>query len=221
MNERIQEYVRELFEDAPRTKKAMELQEEIAANLNDKYNDLVASGMAPNDAYNAAVAGVGDVSEMFADLSDQTPPYIQAEQQRYRRRSAVLVSIAVVLYILSVIPVILAEEMGFNEDLAVVPLLAICAVATGLLIFNFMSRPRYQKMDDTMVKEFHEWKQHKERKESHAQRAVISALWLAILAVYFIVSFATFAWHVTWIIFLVGAAVDQIIRAVFALSRHE
>lgn len=37
----------------------------------------------------------------------------------------------------------------------------------------------------------------------------------------FIVSFATFAWHVTWIIFLVGAAVDQIIRAVFALSRHE
>ena len=50
MNEHIQEYVRGLFEDAPRTKKAMELQEEIAANLNDKYNDLVAYGIAPNDA---------------------------------------------------------------------------------------------------------------------------------------------------------------------------
>lgn len=221
MNEHIQEYVRGLFEDAPRTKKAMELQEEIAANLNDKYNDLVASGMAPNDAYNAAVAGVGDVSEMFADLSDQTPPYIQAEQQRYRRRSAVLVSIAVVLYILSVIPVILAEELGFNEELAVVPLLAICAVATGLLIFNFMSRPRYRKMDDTMVEEFHEWKQHKERKESHAPAGSQQRPMANRARGLFHCQLCYFRLACDLDHLPVGAAVDQIIRAVFALSRHE
>ena len=42
---KIKEYVEELFENTPKNKKSMEFKEELLANLLEKYNDLVESGM--------------------------------------------------------------------------------------------------------------------------------------------------------------------------------
>lgn len=39
-----------------------------------------------------------------------------------------------------------------------------------------------------------------------------SALWLVITALYFILSFSTGAWYITWIIFVIGAAVVPIVK---------
>lgn len=43
MEEKLKRYVDDIFENAPKTKKAYELKEEITSNLTDKYNDLVKS----------------------------------------------------------------------------------------------------------------------------------------------------------------------------------
>lgn len=43
MNERLRNKVDELFVNAPRTRRANDLKEELLANLTDKYNDLIAS----------------------------------------------------------------------------------------------------------------------------------------------------------------------------------
>jgi hypothetical protein len=43
-NERLRTYIESLFENAPKTRKAIELKEEILLNLTDKYNDLIAEG---------------------------------------------------------------------------------------------------------------------------------------------------------------------------------
>lgn len=47
-----------------------------------------------------------------------------------------------------------------------------------------------------------------ERKNAYA-----SAMWLIIVVLFFVLSFATGAWYITWIIFLIGAALNPIIRA--------
>ena len=63
-----------------------------------------------------------------------------------------------------------------------------------------------------MVEEFRQWQdesKHKTKKRS----AYLGAFWSLIVALYFIISFATMAWYITWIIFLIGAAVEQIIKA--------
>ena len=44
------------------------------------------------------------------------------------------------------------------------------------------------------------------------RRAWTSALWLTVVILYFVISFATGAWYVTWVIFLIGAAVNPIVR---------
>ena len=49
----------------------------------------------------------------------------------------------------------------------------------------------------------------------------IGAMWMFMLAAYFVVSFATGAWHVTWVMFLIAAALSCMLNACFDLRREE
>ena len=51
-------------------------------------------------------------------------------------------------------------------------------------------------------------------------RSIKSAIWSVITILYIIISFTTHAWHITWVIFLVGAAIEKIIQAIFELKRQ-
>ena len=51
-----------------------------------------------------------------------------------------------------------------------------------------------------------------------------SLIWAIGLAVYFIISFATMAWYVTWVIFPIIAAIQGLVRAILDLvevNHHE
>ena len=52
--------------------------------------------------------------------------------------------------------------------------------------------------------------QHKKMEQIKAYQ---SAMWLIIVALYFVISFTTHAWYITWLIFLVGAALQQLLKA--------
>ena len=54
-------------------------------------------------------------------------------------------------------------------------------------------------------------------KEKLIRRSVHSILWLLITSIYFIISFATSAWHITWVIFLIGAALHSAIDIVVVM----
>lgn len=217
MIQRIRDYVNQLFANAPQTKRAMELREEVCSNLIDKFVDLTGHGMSEEDAYNAAVASIGDIDELFDTLKREQE---QQEDPQVKRRSALLVSVAVALYICSVIPVILSDIAHFDSDYGVVAMFALCAVATALLVYNAMTRPKYHRTDDTMVEEFKEWKHEQgQGRYSSTFGAVSGALWTLVVAIYFIISFMFGIWAYSWIIFLIAAAVQQIIRAIYSLYR--
>lgn len=209
MNEKLRNYIDALFEKAPKTVRAVELKEEMFQNLTDKYNDLIAQGKSEEAAYNIAVASIGDVDSLIAGLSGER----NVESEEGRKRSALLTAIAVALYITCAVPVILLQN-----TVGVMLLLVFVATATGLLIYNDVTRKKYVKADDTMVEEFKEWKQNSRQKDQ-AANAVIGSLWLIAVCVYMLVSFATGAWHLTWIIFLITAAVASIIKGIFMLKK--
>ena len=50
-------------------------------------------------------------------------------------------------------------------------------------------------------------------------KSLSSALWTLTLAVYFILSFSTHAWHITWVIFLIATAAEQLLKACFDLKK--
>ncbi len=213
MRDRLRGYVESLFIDAPRTKKTVELKEEILQNLYDKYDDLLREGKTEEAAYNIAVAGVGDISPLLEELErserayDAQNPYPEA-----RKRSAIMVAAAVAMYILAVIPCLIWEEGG------VIPMFIVIALATALLIYNGMTRPRYISRDDTVVENFKEWKTHNSNRHQ-VYKALSSALWSITVVVYFLVSFGMGAWHISWVIFLISSAINSVLRAIFDLGR--
>ena len=64
MREKISVYVDELFSDAALTIRNAEVQQEILQHTLDRYDDLIAAGKSEQEAYDEAVGGIGDVSEL-------------------------------------------------------------------------------------------------------------------------------------------------------------
>jgi len=222
MEDRLRRYVDGIFEETTPTRKAVELKEEMIQNLEDKYKDLISEGKTPEAAYNIAIAGIGDISGLLNELEEElkNTPWQKYENEAARKKSAMLTSIAVMMYILSVLPLIILSMVGSRVyDIVGIPVLFILvAAATGLLIYNNMTKPSYEKESDSMVEEFKEWKaENKDRKSMRG--AISSALWTVIICLYFVLSFTTGAWYITWIIFIVGAAIESFINIFMNLRK--
>lgn len=211
MKEALRQYLDTLFADAPETVRMLELKEEIFQNLTDKYDDLIAEGKSEQAAYDIAVVSIGDVRALIDAQAGGAAN--MKEREKARQRSALFVAVAVGLYILSVIPVVL---MGNPASLGI--MFAMAAIATGLLIYNGATQPRYVKSDDTVVEEFKAWKEEKSGKKS-GRGAFTGALWLGILSIYLVLSFFTGAWYITWILFPIGGAVSLILSGIFDLKQ--
>lgn len=65
MREKISIYVEGLFSDAALTIRNAEVQQEILQHALDRYDDLIAAGKSEQEAYDEAVGGIGDVSELY------------------------------------------------------------------------------------------------------------------------------------------------------------
>lgn len=222
MEDKLRAYMDHLFRDVKPTRKSVELKEEILQNLVDKYHDMMAEGKTPEAAYNIAVASIGDMDELLAGLHG-TPSggglsITTEELEKGRRKSAVLISIAVMMYIMSILPPILLSDTVFENRLAPALMFIMIAVATALIIYNNMTKPRYHRTDDSIVEEFKEWQEQTDSSR-RAMRAISSALWAVIVVIYIIISFWTMAWHITWVIFLIGVAVEGILKAIFELKK--
>jgi len=221
MEDKLRRYVDGLFARSAPTKRAVELKEEMLQNLHDKYDDLISEGKAPEAAYNIVIAGIGDVRALLAELEEENPDKEEMiVHDIERKKSAMLTAIAVMLYILCILPMLILEIAGSSRTASIgVPLMFIfIAAATGLLVYNQKTKPRHLKGSSTMVDEFREWQAGASDRKA-LRRAISSALWAILVALYIIVSFMTNAWHITWIMFLLGAAVEAIINIFFTIKK--
>ncbi|SFD16929.1 permease prefix domain 1-containing protein [Clostridium uliginosum] len=218
MYEKFRERLEELFKNAPETHRARELKEELLANLMDKYNDLVSCGKSEEEAFNITISGIGDIDELIRGLKEKDV-FDYEQMKKNSKKSALILSISIGLYIMSVVVLILCNEVfKIDENIAVCLMLTIDAVATCLIVYNAVSRPKYIKADDTIVEEFKEWKSANNT-EKQLIKSIKSIVWLVITAIYFAVSFAFGIWGYSWIIFIIGSAIEKIITLVFELRK--
>ncbi len=74
MREKIRVYVDKLFSDAALTIRNAEVQQEILQHTLDRYDDLLAAGKSEQEAYDEAVGGIGDVSELYEHKPEAEMP---------------------------------------------------------------------------------------------------------------------------------------------------
>ena len=230
MRDKLRAYVENLFQGAPNTKQIVEIKEEIIQNTEERYDDLIREGKTPEAAYNIAIAGIGDVSELIRNVCSNAadpgktyaapgqPFYTKEEIERDNKKSGILLSISVMLYILSVLPPILFSNSHLEDTAGVGLMLFMIAVATGIIIYRSKTKLHYTKSDDTVVENFKEWNREKDERKA-LRKSIESAMWCITLVIYFVISFSTGKWYITWVIFLVAGAVESIIRAIFDLKK--
>lgn len=214
MTGKIREHVEYLFQSAPRNARAVELKEELIANLCARYADLVQGGESDEAAYSTVIAGIGDVDELIRGLREQevfNPEYIQNQRQR----SAILIAGAVCLYIISFIfPIALGFLVGGNAVVIGAILMFLCwGIATALLVYNAMSKPKYVKMEETIVEDFKEWKVDKTKRNT-LYKTLQSIVWMITIPLYLCLGVFFNAWHPGWLIFILAPVASQIIKLV-------
>lgn len=138
MEPKLRDYIENLFATAPNTKQAYELKEEIIRNTIDRYHDLLADGKSEGEAYNLAIAGIGDINELLEALGGnaiEENAMTEEQNAAIRSKNSIFTGIAVALYILCVTPCILLSGTALVEISPVFMFLMISA-ATGLLIYR-------------------------------------------------------------------------------------
>lgn len=201
MSKKIAEYVNFIFRNAPNTREAMELKEEIENNVSDKYNKLVAGGLDEEQAFSKAIASIGNIDELLDELKHSAEKKSSQAENENRQKEKKLIRVlleaaAVMLFVLCPVPVIM-----LSNEIGVVWMFVLIACGTGVWIFSSLFKS--QQNEDDIGRSFAEYKNHYKPKR-RLFRKTKSLIWSCTTLLYLIISFLTRRWDITWIIFIIS-----------------
>lgn len=218
MRDQLIQYVSLLFAG---TENCEDIRQEILQNTLDRYDDLIAQGKSPESAYRQAISGIGDINEILSGeqaftASPRAPePGLEADTDTPTKK--MMRAIAIALYILCAAPLIILSEFGL-DNLGLCCTLAVVAVATVLIILGKKNNPGESGQESSPSAREQE---APASPRSELRKSIKSLIWAIGLAAYFIVSFATGAWYVTWVIFPIIGAVQGLVIACLDLTEGQ
>ena len=212
MREQLIQYVNLLFAGNDGVE---DIKQEILQNTLDRYDDLISRGRTPEEAYRQAITGIGDVNEIIngkADFAEENRPPVYAPVPEFDSTAAavsrLMRALAIFLYIVSPVPLFLFSRLGWFEE-GLCCLLIIVGIATALLLL--FKSPKAQEQHQEYI-------EYTDRpRNSGSQRELKKSVGKLIstvgLVLYFIISFATGAWFITWLIFPIIGAVKGVVNS--------
>lgn len=122
-----------------------------------------------------------------------------------KKKRALIIAIAIFLYFLALIWIIISEvTFNLNEGIMIGGFFLLCGIATCMLVYQGIV------LATTITKK------RKEKTANEKKRdGVIELTSIIFTIIYLLTSFLTGAWHLTWLIWLVYAAVEAIIKIIF------
>lgn len=207
MREQLIQYVELLFAGA---QDCEDIKQEILQNTLDRYDDLIAEGKVPEAAYRLAIVGIGDISEILG-TSPASPKAavptipeetVSGDSDKKRKMRA----IAVGLYIVCILPLIALSEFGL-DILGLCITIIIVAIATVMMIMAAKKEEDEEETSTTVLDPNQE-----------LRKSIATLVRTVCLAAFFILSFMTGAWYITWLVFPIGGAVNALIRAILDLK---
>ena len=221
MKEQLIQYVNLLFAGVPDCE---DMKQEILQNTLDRYDDLISQGKVPEAAYRLAISGIGDVNELLGNSAPATvsnavtkhhaaQPETQEEVNRKKLRAG-----GIALYILSAIPLIVLSDLGYETFGLVLTLIMVAAATFNMIV---TARKGGEDNEDEEKGDFPDRKDSPSHQLKKSVHAIVDAI---TLAVYLLVSFATGAWYITWLIFPICGCINGLVNAIIDLkeaNKHE
>lgn len=150
--ETIKNYLDSMFMNLPRTEAVLKAKAELLAMMEDKYNELIADGVAENAAVGTIISEFGNLDDIADDLGianelksdyavemsdkrlitrDEAKEYVD-----YKTKSGLFIAIGVFLCIVSVAAPILTDVVAGNNILGTMVMFLIIAAGVGLFVYN-------------------------------------------------------------------------------------
>lgn len=211
MKEKLIQYVNLLFAGIPGSD---DIRDEILQNTLDRYDDLISLGKSPEAAYSLAISGIGDINEILGSAPETAKtqePVFRTTPEESNDRAALednedagsrkARAAAIAMYILSPVPLFILSE--FNaETIGLCMTLLLIAAATALIILNKKGSAEEEP----------------KKTENSTKHRVGSLIGFLILVLYFVISFHTGAWYITWLLFPIGGCIKGLANAIIDLT---
>lgn len=140
---------------------------------------------------------------------DDEVDYEKMTASQIKQKSAKVVSTSVFIYIAAVAFIMIAIPVQrMNPIVASSIFLLLIGWATARIIKHYMSVPKLEKTE-------------KDKKQDRVAKQINEIINCICVAIYFILSFVTMAWHVTWVIFIIMGCIDGIVKLVFMLKEGD
>lgn len=231
-NLRIRKYMDQLFENAPINRRTLEFKEELIANALEKYNDLLLQGYGEDEAFQLVVGSIGDVQQLFADMGtndDYSKEYYLQWAKEAQEKKAALTAVSAGFFLLAGAVLVISCLLywynvkviyinGQNLNLLGIGIaMLICIVPFSLMVYARRIQPPAELaafvIGKCMTTAAAETRKQRRKRFKQIKGSLEGLMWLLIVIFYFIISFASHAWYITWIIFLGGAAVECLLDA--------
>lgn len=150
--------------------------------------------------------------------------YVKNRNREFVPAYSVMHSVGILLCVLCFLPAALFDELGghFWDEFGGALLFIFVGVGVFLIVLSRSIKRTYTRLlgiNDLI--DFSDYKSPKaEQVKNPTVRAVLAAFWPVVTCIYLCVSFMTFRWEITWLIWPIGAAVFTIIAS-FAKASEE
>lgn len=131
---------------------------------------------------------------------------IETKKEENRNNFARNIAIAIGLYIISVVFVVVADEIFNQEIIGIALFFIVNAIATSLIVYSSI---KYKSE-----------KEKEEKTENPIVSQVCGIIALVGVITYLIISFLTGAWHISWIIFIIMGLCCAIVKLIFSLKEE-
>ncbi len=148
-------------------------------------------------------------NHLFTRGKDDEDSYARMNKNQIKQKSAEVVSSSILIFIAAIAFVAIGTTvMMWNPVVTGCAFLVMVGFGVTRIVKHYMSIPKFEKTKqeakrDKVVKQIND---------------IIGAIGVAI---YFIVSFVTMAWHITWVIFIIMGMIEEIVKLIFMLKEGE
>lgn len=157
----------------------------------------------------------------------ETTSYVHEKNEEFRVTYGLMLTIGIILCVLSFIPVIILDNVGvfykqsiLFSNLGATSLFVMVGIGVFLIVAAGVKKSGYTNLLNINEKETvggnYVPNQGKGKLNNKTVESIMSVYWPTVTCIYFIWSFLTYDWGITWIIWLVAGVVEKMIRNAFS-----
>lgn len=161
-----------------------------------------------------------DINHNLCMLDYQTSQYVQNSKERMQPIYTICLAVGIMLCIICVVPAIIIDSLNLNifDNVSGAFLFILCSVGVMLIVFQANAACSYRKLlslngSDTISGNYTSDYNKDVQYINPTAATVMSVFWPTVSCIYLSLSFLTFNWAFSWIIWPIAAIIYRILKS--------